>query len=73
MAAVATNPAAPEDGLLPASLFGSIFVSNSAHYVIAESRPERGERQIIYGTPLGQAGMSRAPLSRQRYVAAGKG
>ncbi|MGA2150338.1 MAG: hypothetical protein ABSH49_35910 [Bryobacteraceae bacterium] len=44
MAAVAANPAAPEDGLLPASLFGSIFVSNSAHYVIAEPRPERGER-----------------------------
>jgi len=44
MAAVATNPAAPEDGLLPASLFGSIFVSNSAHYVIAGPRPALGER-----------------------------
>jgi hypothetical protein len=41
MAAVVANPTAPEDGLLPASLFGSIFVSNSAHYVIAEPRPER--------------------------------
>ena len=40
-AAVVANPAAPEDGLLPAALFGSIFVSNSAHYVIAEPRPER--------------------------------
>jgi spore maturation protein SpmB len=44
MAAVAANPAAPEDGLLPASLFGSIFVSNAAHYVIAGPRPALGER-----------------------------
>src|ERR1035438_3546148 len=44
MTAVAANPAAPEDGLLPASLFGSIFVSNSAHYVIAGPRPALGER-----------------------------
>jgi predicted aspartyl protease len=44
MAVVAANPAAPEDGLLPASLFGSIFICNSAHYVIAEPRPEKGER-----------------------------
>ena len=41
MAAVATNAPCPEDGLLPASLFGAIFISNSAHYVIAEPRPER--------------------------------
>jgi hypothetical protein len=41
MAAVATNAPCPEDGLLPASLFGSIFVSNSGHYVIAEPRLER--------------------------------
>ena len=41
MAAVAANAASQEDGLLPASLFGSIFISNSAHYVIAEPRSER--------------------------------
>ena len=41
MAASADNPAAPEDGLLPASLLSSIFVSNSGRYVIAEPRPER--------------------------------
>jgi hypothetical protein len=41
MAAVAADAGSQEDGLLPASLFGSIFISNSAHYVIAEPRPER--------------------------------
>jgi hypothetical protein len=44
IAASAANPAAPEDGLLPASLCGSIFICNSAHYVIVEPRPERVAR-----------------------------
>src|SRR5271157_3120358 len=41
MAAVAGNAATLEDGFLPASLFGSIFVCNPAHYVIVEPRPEK--------------------------------
>jgi len=40
-AAFAANPFLPEDGLLPASLFGSIYVSNSGCYVVAEPWPNR--------------------------------